>query len=86
MPHTEPRDYYVSLRRDSRTALLAGPFETHTEALGAVASATEEAYRTDPRSHFDLHGTCSLPRNAGNPMGKLNERLGVVPRQMEEMT
>lgn len=80
MPHTEPRDYYVNLKRGSRMALLAGPFETHTEALETVARAVLEANLVDAWSSFDPYGTCSLPRAAGNPLGKLNERLGVVPR------
>lgn len=80
MPHTEPRDYYVSLRRGSRYALLCGPFASHTEALAWVKPATDEAERVDPRACWDLHGTCSLPRSAGNVVGKLNAALGVVPR------
>jgi hypothetical protein len=80
MPHTEPRDYYVSLRRGSRTALLAGPFATHTEALAMVERATAEANRIDQWSWFDAFGTCSGPRLASNPAGKLNEQLGIVPR------
>jgi hypothetical protein len=77
MPHTEPRDFYVSLIRGARTALLAGPFETHTEALAMVTRAAAEAERVDPRAFWDAHGTCSLPRAAGNPHGKLNDRLGI---------
>lgn len=86
MPHTEPRDFYVSLIRGSRTALLAGPFASHTEALAMVRAAADEAERADARSFWDAHGTCSLPRDAGNPMGKLNERLGVMPRALESST
>lgn len=77
MPHTEPRDYYVSLVRGSRTALLAGPFETHAEALAMVDRATALANEVDPRSHFDPFGTVSLPRYPWNPKGKLNLQLGV---------
>jgi len=77
MPHTEPRDFYVSLIRDKRVALLAGPFATHTEALAAVDRAADAAYTIDPWSHFDLRGTCSLPRSDANPIGKLNAILGV---------
>lgn len=78
MPHTEPRDYYVSLRRGSRTALLAGPFDTHTEALALVERATAEANRIDEWSWFDPFGTCSMPRAPTNPVGKLNDRLGLL--------
>lgn len=80
MPHTDPRDYYVTLRRGKRTALLVGPFTTHTEALQWVDPAQRMASDLDPWAHFDLYGTASLTRDPANPVGKLNERLGVVPR------
>lgn len=80
MPHTEPRDYYVNLRRGKRTALLVGPFETHTEALSMVAVAVKKANELDPWVHFDRFGTMSLLRSSTNPYGKLNALLGIVPR------
>lgn len=79
MPHTDLRDYYVSLRRGKRTALLAGPFETHSEALAYVGRAVKLAHELDPWAWFDAHGTCSLPRVSGNPPGKLNKLLGFEP-------
>lgn len=78
MPHTEPRDYYVSLQRGSRTALLAGPFKTHTEAIAMVEPATKLANDLDLWSWFDAYGTCSLPRYPWNPRDKLNSQLGVL--------
>ena len=78
----QPRDYYVSLIHGSRTALLAGPFATHAEALALVQDAAAEAERIDPRAWFDAHGTCSLPRASCNPAGKLNAALGAVPREI----
>lgn len=80
MCRTDSLDYYVSLKRGTRTALLAGPFSTHTEALATVRRAADEAERVDPRAFWDAHGTCSLPRSTANPYGKLNAALGVVPR------
>lgn len=80
MPRTDICDYYVSIVRDRRKGLLAGPFTTHTEALATVDRARSEALVVDPWTHFDLFGTCSLPRAAGNPIGKLNQRLGIVSR------
>lgn len=77
MSHTEPRDYYVSLRRGSRTALIAGPFETHTEALAMVEPATKLANELDGWTWFDAFGTCSGPRLPTNPKGKLNSQLGL---------
>lgn len=83
---SDVRDYYVSLRRGQRTSLLAGPFMTHDEALTLVDHAGALADEIDPWVHFDLRGTCSLPRSASNPYGKLNQRLGVVPRVPVEST
>ena len=82
LPRTDIRDYYVSIVRDKRRGLLAGPFATHTEALAAVDKARNEACDVDPRAWWDLFGTCSLPRDLANPMGVLNTRLGVSPRSL----
>lgn len=75
-----PRDFFVSMIRDSRTALLAGPFATHEAALASVESACKEANRVDPWSDFDAFGTCSLVAPSGRK-GVLNSALttmGVV--------
>lgn len=77
MPHTEPRDYFVTMRRDKRTAFLAGPFATHTEALERVDAARQAASKVDPWSDFDSFGTSSLPTGSG-VVGKLNTMLGVI--------
>lgn len=80
MPRTDRNDYYVSLIRGKRVALLAGPFATHTEALAMVDAAREAAYAVDSWTWFDLIGTSSLPYLSTNPFGKLNQRLGIVAR------
>lgn len=80
MSRTDRRDFYVSLVRDGRTALLAGPFTEHTDALANVDPAYREACSVDPWCDFDARGTCSLPYAPTNPYGKLNRRLGIVPR------
>lgn len=77
MPRTDVLDYYVDLRRGKRVALLAGPFETHTEALAMVDRAVALANDLDQWSHFDPFGTCSMPRYPWNPKGRLNSQLGV---------
>jgi hypothetical protein len=76
MPHTEPRDYYVTMVRGERVAWLAGPFKTHTEALANVSRARAEACKVDPWCDFDAFGTSSLPAGKG-PEGKLNRHLAV---------
>lgn len=81
MPRTDTLDYYVSIVRSiKQRGLLAGPFKTHTEALGWVDAARDGAVEIDPRAWFDSFGTCSLPRNPLNPVGVLNGRLGVTAR------
>jgi hypothetical protein len=68
------------MRRGKRTALLAGPFVTHTEALATVDRANAKACEVDQWAWFDLFGTMSLPRSATNPIGKLNALLGIAAR------
>lgn len=81
MPHhTDSRDYYVSVQRDNRRALVAGPFATHTEALALVDKAREVACGLNSWHDFDAFGTASLPRSDTNPPGKLNTHLGVKVR------
>ncbi len=84
MPRTDRRDYYVSLIRGKRVALLAGPFATHTDALATVDAAREAAYAVDSRTWFDLIGTSSLPYLSTNPCGKLNQQIGVIARPPSE--
>jgi len=84
LTEAERRDYYVSLIRDKRVALLAGPFATHTDALATVDAAREAAYAVDSRTWFDLIGTSSLPYLSTNPCGKLNQQIGVIARPPSE--
>lgn len=77
MPHTDQRDYFVSIRRGDakpRVGLLAGPFPTHTEALAMVDPARRLACQIDPWADFDYFGTMSLAAGSGRS-GVLNERL-----------
>ena len=57
----EGRSFYVTIRRDSRTGWLLGPYESHTEALDNVRIGREKANLADPYSFFDEFGTASLP-------------------------
>lgn len=70
------RDYYVTMRRDNRTAWLAGPFATHAAALAMVDNARSIACQIDPWSDFDAFGTSSLARGTG-VVGKINSQLGL---------
>ena len=71
------RDYYVSLVRGPRIALLAGPFDTEEQARNTVDAAVKLANEYDQWSWFDSFGTCSLPRFPWNPKGKLNSKIGL---------
>ena len=79
MPRTDVLDYYVDIRRGDRVAFLAGPYTTLTEAMRNVDHARTLACEIDLFAHFDLFGTCSIPRSPSNPKGKLNSKLGLTP-------
>ena len=70
------RAYYVTMRRAARVAFLAGPYETHDEALAKVKAATDLAIEHDPFHHFDEFGTASLAKDFPKlPEGKFNARI-----------
>lgn len=80
MPHTDVRDYYVTMRRGEakpRTAWLAGPLPSHTMALELVGPASALARQIDIWADFDSFGTASMPRAADNPVGRLNIQFGI---------
>lgn len=79
---SEARDFYVSMIRDKKYRLMAGPFATHDEALKFVEPVRKEAERLDPRSHFDLFGTCSKPFHPDNKAGWLNIYVGATSREL----
>lgn len=74
MPHTEPRDYFVTIRRGQRHGFLLGPYATHTEALEQVDRGRRLAVEIDPKTWWDAFGTGSLPAGSG-VVGKLNNML-----------
>lgn len=59
----DPEVYYVSVRNPDtgQFSLLAGPYETHQEALDKVRLAKELALQRDPFAQFYAYGTASLP-------------------------
>lgn len=76
--------FYVSIRRATanggyQSGLLAGPFDTHDEALTMVPAATRAATEVDPRALGDLFGTCRVRSiyGIGEPVGRLNAKLGL---------
>lgn len=54
------KGFYVTMRRGKRVAFLAGPYDAHEQAIGAVDSASAMARKMDPWADFDWFGTASL--------------------------
>jgi hypothetical protein len=80
-PNGETKKFYVTMVREpgpnQRVAWLAGPFDTHDDALAQVTAARKKAEEVDPRAVFDAFGTSGLTMPEGkHPPGKLNEMLG----------
>lgn len=70
------RRYYVTVKRDVRTGWLAGPYETHQEALDKVDVVSAIARKLDPWCDFDAFGTSSIERFVNVfPVGVLNSHL-----------
>lgn len=68
------KGYYVTLRDGNRTAWLAGPYETHREALNKVEPVYALALEIDPRAWFMARGTASIISD-NLPIGRLNKLL-----------
>ena len=64
-PHTATRkeghEFFVSVENNGRHAFLAGPYETHDEALYSVVDVRRLAASKDARSPWYSFGTCSAP-------------------------
>lgn len=83
-PDTKPGDYYVtafdraSNAGHGRTAFLLGPFrDDHAAALSRVAEARRYVEEHYARAVWWAFGTARLDTADGNPVGKLNETLGM---------
>ena len=74
------RLYYVSVVDGPRYALLAGPYETHQEALDKVDEARKAAYTMDVKAVFYAYGTCKTPPGYDKP-GVLNHLLEEEARE-----
>lgn len=68
--------FYVLAIRQEATVLIAGPFETHQEAIDRVADAWQLGWEVDPLN--DAKWTSGRKRNPPFPPGEWNERLGVA--------
>lgn len=68
--------YFVTIRRGSRWAPLAGPFNRHGDALSAEPACRHIVADRGGRHAFDPIGTARIPR-APIPVGLFNEQLGL---------
>lgn len=72
-PDTQPGPYYVTAKRDTRTAFVSGPYDTHAEALALVDKARSIAADLDPRAWWDAFGTARLHDLIAYPQGMLQK-------------
>lgn len=77
-PDTRPGPYYVTVVDAGRALALAGPFDTHPEALAQVAPARDLAVEYDLKAHFYAFGTARTEgAGKGFPPGCFNKQLGI---------
>lgn len=58
--HLKGSVFYTSAQRDDgRYVVLSGPYQTHADALAAVAADKTWAWDRDPRAPWYAYGTCS---------------------------
>jgi hypothetical protein len=67
--------YFVSIRRDSRVGILAGPFGTLDIAESYIEPASRVAVALNSWHHFDAFGVAYIPGRM--IAGKLNDQLGI---------
>lgn len=79
MENTEKEYYYVSMvsclsndNKVSKAWLLAGPYDTHEEALSQVDTARNIAVENDAKNWFYSFGTCKTKLNKPGILNKHN--------------
>ena len=73
------RRYYVSVIDGTDYRFLAGPFDTHAEALAKVDAARELAIDYDQKAWFYAFGTARAPEGYNKP-GIFNAQLDGSPK------
>jgi hypothetical protein len=71
------KGYYVTAVDGPRCWRLAGPYDTHAEALAAVDRVREICVKSEPWSHFYAFGTAKI---ASRKLGSVTKAglLGVI--------
>lgn len=70
-PDSRPGSYFVSAIDGANTYLMAGPYDSHVDALADVQKASDIAYQYDERAHWMLWGT--VRAEGVNCIGRLNK-------------
>lgn len=75
-----PGYYYCTVIDGSNYALLAGPYESHQEAIDNLPTVKRVALKTDARAAFYAFGTARLELDETRirPAGVLNEKAGLL--------
>lgn len=73
--------YYCTVLDGPQYGLLAGPYDTHQEAIDALPEAKKLAQQVDSRAVFYAFGTARLERDDTSirPAGVLNVEMGLLP-------
>jgi hypothetical protein len=75
--HPEGANFYVSIVDGPRFNVLAGPYETHAEALRHVPAVSGWAERVNPRvAAFASFGTVAMEHSFTRP-GLANQHMNV---------
>lgn len=81
--HPDPRPgyYYCTVMDGPNYALLAGPYDSHQDALDNLPKAKQIAQQVDAKAVFYAFGTARIERNATviRPAGVLNTEMGLLP-------
>lgn len=75
IPDAAPGPYFVSAIDHDKIYLMAGPYETHAEALANVDKALQVAFEHDGRAWFMAWGTVRI--EGSQRVGRLIE-LGLM--------
>jgi len=83
--------YYVTVSDAGRVGFLAGPYDTHVEALAKVDEAAERAEGADPWAHFYAFGTTRVKatftlRRGGVAFGRMDDDTPEEDRPVEAHT
>lgn len=80
-----PGPFYVTAMNDTYSWMMRGPFETHAEALDAVAETVQKARALDPRAEWMAWGTSRLKAGHRPDPGKMNRYFETIGDKSHEV-